>query len=173
MYKSKKDVNYKGVSENHEEFESLMRKYVELGILREATEEEVEHCWISPLNCLEVRPGKFQIIHHYIGNACYREVPIDLVNILERGEILAEFEEYRTEDLSNAYLQFPLSYESMLTMGCRFDNKVYLWQTVCYGPSMAVAHVNSLTNLAASAAGSLFSTFCEVYSLKSKYLSVI
>ena len=48
--KSELDLNYKGCVENKKIFEELMEKYIDLGIVKYATEEESKHVILNPLN---------------------------------------------------------------------------------------------------------------------------
>ena len=49
-------VNYKGIEEHSFIFEEKLKEYLELGIMRKATQYEIdnENIWINPLNCIKI-----------------------------------------------------------------------------------------------------------------------
>ena len=101
--KPEASVNYEGTRKFKPQFEKLMDSYLEVGQLRWATEEEAERVVINPLNCLEVKAGKYEIICHALLNACYRKMPIDLVDVTKKGEVLSEIDIFQIEDLKSCY----------------------------------------------------------------------
>ena len=141
-YKAKPEylLNYNGTREHAEDFERLMDKYIQLGILREASAEELqsEDLFISPLNCLKTGENKFSILLHWVGNPFYGKPKMQLTAIAEEGDILQKYSSLRCEDLKSCYHQYSLTERSVLASGCRFRGKVWLCQTMMYGPAPCV-----------------------------------
>ena len=114
--KSESDLNYKGCVEHKKIFEELMDSYIELGIVKYATEEESEKVILNPLNLLETREKKYSIVLHTLINSLYRKMDIQMMDVVHRGPILREANKLRTEDLVSCYKK--------VGKKCRWLNKI-------------------------------------------------
>ena len=101
--KKESDINYSGCKKNEEQFHKIMAEYLELGIIKYATPEQEKIAIINPLNCEETRPQKFSIILHTLINSLYRKMPIQLMDVCHRGNILKDIKKLRSEDLVSCY----------------------------------------------------------------------
>ena len=147
-YKNRNDPNYGGTKKYERECDKLVFGYNEIGIVREAKSFEIPLIQINPIDCKQVREGKFSLIVHWLGNARYNKPECSFVNILDRGRPLIEAEGYTVADLKSCYHQFPLDKRSVLSMGFKYKNKIYVCQTLMYGPACAPFLVNTLNNMA-------------------------
>ena len=104
-YRCKKEsaLNYSGCVDNKEKFDEMMQKYLEIGIIKFATPEQEKTVIINPLNCLETKTNKFSIILHTLINSMYRKMPIQLMDVCHRGNILKDITKLRSEDLVSCY----------------------------------------------------------------------
>ena len=162
-YNTCKNPNYRGVEEFKSEFDTLVKDYFKLGIIRWATEDEIPHIQINPLNVIKTKESKFSLIIHSIHNCRYSKPDMNLMDILNRGQQLREAKEYMVIDMKSCYHQFRLSRKSVLALGCRIDGRIAVWQTMGYGPSPAVYIVNNLVNYAVLDAALNHDTFAEAF----------
>ena len=149
--KSEDQVNYEGTRKFKQQFELKMDEYLRMGHLRYATKEEEEFVVINPLNCLEVKTGKYEIICHALINSLYKKMKIDLIDVTREGEAISKIEEFQIEDLKSCYNQFSLSPNSIPWFGCRYKGRVLVWQVAFYGVAAAPALINKMNNLAVTA----------------------
>ena len=118
---------YNGINEHNFIFEAKLAEYLDLGIMRKATEKELqeESIWINPLNCIETGPGKYSVLLHWLGNGAYSKPKMHLTNISEEGLVLKRQKSLRCEDLKSCYHQYQLSDKSMYASGCMYKGVVY------------------------------------------------
>ena len=98
-YQQRKHINYIGTETNKPQCRRLIGEYVESRRLAKVSHEDRHLYTISPLNCIETKPGKFSLITHSLINSCYRKKDMNLLDITRNGETLHEIDEFRTEDL--------------------------------------------------------------------------
>lgn len=112
---------------------------------------------------METKKDKWSLICHCLHNSKYKDCKIKLFDPTKQSHILKNIDEFRCEDLSSAYHQYPLDEESMLLSGIRVFGRVLVFQTLYYGTSSAVVIVNTLNNLAASAEAIRSNLWAVVY----------
>ena len=149
--KTEEQLNYEGTRKYKKQFEEKMDQYLENGRIRYATEEEEQFVVLNPLNCLEVKEGKFEIICHALLNSLYKKMKIDLVDVTREGEAISKIEKFQIEDLKSCYNQFSLSPNSIPWFGCRYKGRVLVWQVAFYGVAAAPALINKMNNIAVTA----------------------
>ena len=98
-FSNRKNINYIGAQENKMECRGLIKDYCDSKRLVKVSSEDRHLYTISPMNCLETKPGKFSLITHSLINSCYRKKDMNLLDITKIGETLNEIDEFRTEDL--------------------------------------------------------------------------
>ena len=76
---------------------------------------------------------------------------MQLTAIAEEGDILQKYDSLRCEDLGSCYHQYALSQRSVLASGCKYRNKIWVCQTMMYGPAPCVIIANSALELATNA----------------------
>ena len=118
------NIWYKGTVELRSEFCQLMDSYLDLGIVREATQKEMQSpdFWISPLNCLQTGENKFSILLHWIGNSCYAKPKMELTQVKDEGRLLLQYDSLRCEDLKSCYHQYRLRERQKIRIR---DNRSY------------------------------------------------
>ena len=108
-YKAKPDCNYLGAKDHVEVCRKMIKEYTEKKICREVTENwELEKVTINPINVMETKKDKFSLICHTLCNAEYSKPRVELLDITDRGQVIKDMSEFRTEDLKSAYRESQL-----------------------------------------------------------------
>ena len=103
-YKVKSDCNYLGAKEKLEICRNMIKEYTEKKICREIVDTwEIEKVTINPINIMETKTNKFSLICHTLCNAEYSKPRVELLDITERGQVIKNMAQFRTEDLKSAY----------------------------------------------------------------------
>ena len=102
---SEKQRNYSEIYEHKEEAFKLLEELKACGAIRPLSEAEKTDPRTSrvPIKLLKKKSGKFELLAHFLGNACYEKVKFILDSLEIEAPNLAKIKSATKTDLKSAY----------------------------------------------------------------------
>ena len=134
--------NYAVINQNKGRVRSEIENFIRLGAISEVQQVDDSYC-VNPLSAV-ISGEKCRLLLHFKGNDAYVKGGLKLQTMPMVKDRLYEMEQAEVNDLTKAYLQFPLLEGSRKLSAFEFEGKFFVFNVLSFGPSMAPEICQSL-----------------------------